>query len=282
MSLRVFELAKELDTPTKEFLKRISRLGIQASGNFSALSEKDINRIRTEFLEPASRIKESLVPSQDGGRTVRRRIISAKKAKEGKKIRASLKLGDAPLEKDLQTRQEITAERKMQEAQKSSPMPVASPVEKIPQVEELKEKTVKVDKNKETPQKIMDKETKPQVVAKTKQQNPVRKEATPAETPQEKAKETKIEPVKEGSKPAKNTSVARKRQALTRPGPKSFLRDQKRTRPQVVKGPPPVKPKVEENPEDYEIKVVVRQKNKPVPVVPAAKKETRSSGDKPK
>ncbi|MCP4296088.1 MAG: translation initiation factor IF-2 [Proteobacteria bacterium] len=115
MSLRVFELAKELNTPTKELITKISRMGIDASGNFSALTEQQVTQIRKEFLEPASRIKETVVPTQEGNpRRVRRRIISAKRAKEGKKIRESLNLGDAPMQEDVKTREQISEDRELE------------------------------------------------------------------------------------------------------------------------------------------------------------------------
>ncbi|MBT3227103.1 MAG: translation initiation factor IF-2 [Deltaproteobacteria bacterium] len=118
MSLRVFELAKELNIPTKELIKRIKVLGIEITGNFSALADEQITDIRKNFLEPATRIKESLVSGEEGPKRVRRRIISAKKATEGRKIKESLKLDDAPLEKDVETRKQMSAEETEEETVK--------------------------------------------------------------------------------------------------------------------------------------------------------------------
>lgn len=118
MSLRVFELAKELNIPTKELIKRIKILGVDISGNFSALTDEQINIIRKDFLEPATRIKESVVSGEEGPKRVRRRIISAKKATEGRKIKKSLKLEDVPLEKDVETRKQMSAEEGKEKAVK--------------------------------------------------------------------------------------------------------------------------------------------------------------------
>ncbi len=102
MSLRVFELAKELNIPTKELIKRISALGIKITGNFSALSDEETEKIKKDFLEPSTRIEELEVPSQEGVKKVRRRIISARKATEGKKIKASLKADDKVQREDVE------------------------------------------------------------------------------------------------------------------------------------------------------------------------------------
>ena len=100
MSMRVFELAKELNIPTKELIKRIQDLGIHITGNFSSLSDDEITKVKSDFLEPSTRVEETEVPSQTGVKKVKRRIISAKKAKETKKIKASMKDEDTPQEKE--------------------------------------------------------------------------------------------------------------------------------------------------------------------------------------
>ena len=107
MSLRVFELAKELNTPTKDLIKRLSKIGFQVKGNFAVLTDSQVVKIKKDFLEPSSRIKETLVSSEDGPKKVRRRIISARKATASKKIKKSLKIGDQPFEADVQTREEM-------------------------------------------------------------------------------------------------------------------------------------------------------------------------------
>jgi len=107
MSLRVFELAKELNTPTKDLIKRLSKIGFQVKGNFAVLTDSQVVKIKKDFLEPSSRIKESVVSSEDGPKKVRRRIISARKATASKKIKKSLKIEDQPFEADVQTREEM-------------------------------------------------------------------------------------------------------------------------------------------------------------------------------
>ncbi|MBT4524958.1 MAG: translation initiation factor IF-2 [Deltaproteobacteria bacterium] len=107
MSLRVFELAKELNTPTKDLIKRLSKIGFQVKGNFAVLTDSQVVKIKKDFLEPSSRIKETLVSSEDGPKKVRRRIISARKATASKKIKKSLKIEDQPFEADVQTREEM-------------------------------------------------------------------------------------------------------------------------------------------------------------------------------
>ncbi|MBU3917477.1 translation initiation factor IF-2 N-terminal domain-containing protein, partial [bacterium] len=108
MSLRVFELAKELNVPTKELIKKINNMGIEISGNFSSLSESDATTIKKNFLQPSTRIEETVVPSGEGVTRVRRRIISAKKAVEGRKIRKSLHIEDKPVENDVETRKKMS------------------------------------------------------------------------------------------------------------------------------------------------------------------------------
>ena len=101
MSLRVFELARELNIPTKELIKKIGRLGIVIKGNFSVLDDSQILTIKKDFLEPASRIRETIVSDMEGTKKVRRRIISAKKAVTGKRIRKSLNIAGQPPEEEL-------------------------------------------------------------------------------------------------------------------------------------------------------------------------------------
>ncbi|MFH2133196.1 MAG: translation initiation factor IF-2 [bacterium] len=162
MSLRVFELAKELNIPTKELIKRINSLGIAISGNFSALDDEQITAIRKDFLEPATRIKETVVSSLEGPKRVRRRIISVKKATEGKKIKASLKLGDAPLDEDVETREQASAEdvttepvkkpKKVSRKKAVEPAPEPEPEEKAAEVAEEKQAAEEV-KEEKTPAK---------------------------------------------------------------------------------------------------------------------------------
>ncbi|MCP4754009.1 MAG: translation initiation factor IF-2 [Proteobacteria bacterium] len=123
MSLRVFELAKELSLPTKELIERINNMGMQISGNFSALADEQVTEIKKSLLEPATRIKETVVPSIEGEgvKKVRRRIISAKKAKDGNRIKKSLKVEEKPLEKDLEIEKEVPKEEKKAKAETGKP-----------------------------------------------------------------------------------------------------------------------------------------------------------------
>ena len=108
MSLRVFELARELNTPAKDLLARISGLEFNLTGNFSVLTDAQVKAIRKEFLEPASRIQEKIVSDTQGEKKVRRRIISIKKAEASLKIKKSLHMEDVPLKEDIQTRKDMS------------------------------------------------------------------------------------------------------------------------------------------------------------------------------
>ena len=111
MSLRVFELAKELNIPTKKLIKRIDTMGLKITGNFSALSDEQITSIKKNLLEPTTRIMETVVSGAAGTQRVRRRIISAKKAEESQKIKKSLKVEDIPSEADLEARDQSAASK---------------------------------------------------------------------------------------------------------------------------------------------------------------------------
>ena len=113
MGLRVFELAKELGVPTKDLIVRIKNLGVEVSGNFSALEKGQIETIKKAYLEPATRIQEKSASDLKGVRKVRR-IISAKKAAKAAEIKTSLNMDDTPLEEDVETR------RKAREAEEAA------------------------------------------------------------------------------------------------------------------------------------------------------------------
>jgi translation initiation factor IF-2 len=144
MSLRVFELAKELNTPTKDLIKRLSKMGYQVKGNFAVLTDNQVVKIKNDFLEPSSRIKETVVSSEDGPKKVRRRIISARKATASKKIKKSLKIEDQPLEADVQTREEMEKPAK-ETVEKEKP---ETKVEKVEKVEPKKVEPKKAAKEK--------------------------------------------------------------------------------------------------------------------------------------
>jgi len=154
MSLRVFELAKELNIPTKELIKRIKVLGIEITGNFSALADEQVTDIRKNFLEPATRIKESVVSGDEGPKRVRRRIISAKKAKEGRKIKESLKLEDVPLEKDVETRKQMSTDEASEEtAEKPKKIIRKKSAETVEEDVEKPEKKKTAEEKRRTPAK---------------------------------------------------------------------------------------------------------------------------------
>lgn len=152
MSLRVFELAKELNIPTKELIKRINGLGIEIKGNFSALTDEQITEIKNDFLEPSVRVEETEVPIQAGVKKVKRRIISAKKAKEGKKIKDSLKTEEKTKPKTKKTAEEEVPEEADTKAEKPKRIvrkKAAEPKEK----EEIKAKPEKAAKTEKEPAK---------------------------------------------------------------------------------------------------------------------------------
>lgn len=49
--MRVYELARELKIPTIEFIQKINQLGIQATNNFSSLTEEQISQIKQQLPE---------------------------------------------------------------------------------------------------------------------------------------------------------------------------------------------------------------------------------------
>jgi len=67
---RVYELAKELGIESKEFLDRLIAAGIDVSSHMSAIEEKDIERVRKEFVEDEPEIVEE---KRVADRIIRRR-----------------------------------------------------------------------------------------------------------------------------------------------------------------------------------------------------------------
>ncbi len=167
MSKRVFELAKELNTPTKDLIKKISKLGIKIKGNFSGLTEDQVSKIKKDFLEPTSRIKETLVSNEGETKKVRRRIISAKKATAGKKIRKSLNIKDEPLKEDIQTRKDmkVTDNLELEEAlvidkeRKTRDAPVKETIEE--EKTTISDEKLKVEKKKSSGEDLIVKEVTP-------------------------------------------------------------------------------------------------------------------------
>lgn len=157
MSLRVFELAKELNVPTKDFIKKVNKLGIKVTGNFSVLNDGQVKKIKTDFLEPASRIQETVVTEEGETKVKKRRIISAKKAETGKKIKKSLNIkGEAPASKKSKAEAVKTAKEENVEAtpaEKSADESVKAPVieNKEVAIEKPKKKVVKTEPKKAAP-----------------------------------------------------------------------------------------------------------------------------------
>ena len=82
MTQRVFELAKELEMPTKELLSHIHALGIEAN-NFTAIETDDLKVIKKQLHKPKATLKEKGGEGLMGARKVRKRkIISTRKVEE--------------------------------------------------------------------------------------------------------------------------------------------------------------------------------------------------------
>jgi len=137
MPLRVFELAKELNTPTKELIKRIERLGIKISGNFASLTDEQVAEIKKDFKKPDSQgDKADTIAAVDAPK-VRRRIISAKKAAK-------------PKETEVEVEEEVeTAEANKETAKKTK---------KTIRKKSAKKEQIEVEKA-ETPAKAAKKKT---------------------------------------------------------------------------------------------------------------------------
>ncbi|MCG8336355.1 MAG: translation initiation factor IF-2 [Proteobacteria bacterium] len=263
MSLRVFELAKELNIPTKELIKRINDLGIKISGNFSSLSDDNIVIVKKDLLEPSTRIEEAEVPSQTGVKKVKRRIISAKKAKEGKKIKASLKIEDKPLEKDVETRKkkkEADAEIEEVATEESKPKAPKRVVRKKAAEKEEPEIAAEVKEEKEEKPKAKTKtkaETKKPTTKTKKAAEKKEEKEEPAEKKEEKV--VKEEPVeaKEETKPdEKEARPAKPRVVKTKD-----KKPEKKKEPRKKKEEAPVKLTEEEVAARKEpVKVTVRNK----------------------
>jgi translation initiation factor IF-2 len=109
--MRVFELARDLNIPSKDLIKRINAMGFKVDGNFNVLEEDTVAQIKAKMLEPVTRVETQAVASEgEGGETPRkRRIISARKSGEVHKIQESLGVS-GPLPEDIQSRAEVKPE----------------------------------------------------------------------------------------------------------------------------------------------------------------------------
>ena len=91
MGLRVFELAKELNIPSKDLLKKLQDSGISATSIFSGLKESELATIKKQLLQPSTRIEEGSGRDEKGEKRAPRRIISHKIVQETQKIRRKLR-----------------------------------------------------------------------------------------------------------------------------------------------------------------------------------------------
>ena len=123
--MRVFELARELNIPSKDLIQRITVLGFQVEGNFNVLDEKTVLQIKGKLLEPVSRVEKKVeAPGEDEQEEQprKRRIISARRSQEVHRIQESLGVS-GPLPEDEVTRSEVTAEPRLRIAKKGEEEP---------------------------------------------------------------------------------------------------------------------------------------------------------------
>lgn len=83
MGKRVFELAKEINMPSKKLLQKIRSFGISVESNFNVLTEEDIVLIKERLLEPKARVVERRKTTSTG-EVRQRRIISVRRSKQNK------------------------------------------------------------------------------------------------------------------------------------------------------------------------------------------------------
>jgi translation initiation factor IF-2 len=114
--MRVFELARELNIPGKDLIDRMKALGYKVDGNFNVLDDKTITEVKGKMLEPVTRVEEESAVSleegaeEEGERPRKRRIISARRGGEVRKIKESLGM-EGPLPEDQKTREEVAPGR---------------------------------------------------------------------------------------------------------------------------------------------------------------------------
>ena len=131
--MRVFELARELNIPGKDLIERMKLFGFQVEGNFNKLDEKTIADVKSKMLEPVTRVTEESAPPEESSEETpeqprKRRIISAKRSGEARKIKKSLGI-DGPLPEDQKTREEVTPVTGEQPAESELAEPVSRMVE---------------------------------------------------------------------------------------------------------------------------------------------------------
>ena len=123
--MRVFELARELNIPSKDLIQRINVLGFHVEGNFNVLDEKTVLQIKGKLLEPVSRVEEKVeAPGEDEQEEQprKRRIISARRSQEVHRIQESLGVS-GPLPEDEVTRSEVSAEARVRKPKEEALLP---------------------------------------------------------------------------------------------------------------------------------------------------------------
>lgn len=110
--MRVFELARELNIPGKDLIERMKAFGFEVEGNFNKLDDKTITEVKSKMLEPVTRVTEEAAQAEESSEEPqeqprKRRIISARRSGEARKIKKSLGI-DGPLPEDQKTREEVT------------------------------------------------------------------------------------------------------------------------------------------------------------------------------
>ncbi len=191
MSLRVFELAKELNIPTKELIKRIKNLGIEITGNFSSLADDQIALIKSDFLKPSAKTEDKEAPSQVPAAKPGRRIISAKKAKEPKKTKPAAKK-EEPKVAEPEVEPEVSEEKVAAKAKapkriiRKKATPEEDPVEEAKEEVEAKlakpktkkaEKKAEVKDKEKTAEELDKPKEKPKKAAAEKTREPRKKAA---------------------------------------------------------------------------------------------------------
>lgn len=117
--MRVFELARELNIPGKELINRMRDFGYKVEGNFNLLDDKTVAELKSKMLQPVTRVEEDSAEAkadgeEDGEQPRKRRIISARKSGQVRKIQESMGVS-GPLPEDQRTREEVQPESEVSE-----------------------------------------------------------------------------------------------------------------------------------------------------------------------
>ncbi|MDH4248929.1 MAG: translation initiation factor IF-2, partial [Deltaproteobacteria bacterium] len=130
--MKVYELARDLNIPGKDLIARMKTLGYEIKSNFNVLDEKTIADVKAKLLQPVTRVEEQHATPLDavegGDKPRKRRIISARKSGEVRKIQESMGV-TGPLPADQRTREEMHAEEESPEPLTPAPSMEAPAVE---------------------------------------------------------------------------------------------------------------------------------------------------------